>query len=161
MPIHVVNLKFTKKGDAIQGVAIEIPVPKTDQDGAGRTVGIPFGANPETCPVLALRAWLKESGIKEGPVFKAVNRHGRVSERALYPGSVSRILKRAAARAGYDVKPISGHSLRAGHCTEASANSVPELTIMRQTGHRSVSTLRRYIRQGDLFKNNSAGRLGL
>ncbi len=39
---------------------------KTDQEGAGRTVGIPFGSNPVTCPVRAWRAWLEVSGIGHG-----------------------------------------------------------------------------------------------
>ncbi len=32
---------------------------------------------------------------------------------------------------------------------------------MAQTGHRSVTTLRRYIRTGTLFDENAAGYLGL
>jgi hypothetical protein len=32
---------------------------------------------------------------------------------------------------------------------------------MRQTGHRSVQMVRRYIRDGSLFRENSAGKLGL
>jgi hypothetical protein len=32
---------------------------------------------------------------------------------------------------------------------------------MRQTGHRSVATLRRHIRKGELFVVNGATKLGL
>lgn len=32
---------------------------------------------------------------------------------------------------------------------------------MSQTGHRSVVMLRRYIREGSLFRENAAARLGL
>ena len=32
---------------------------------------------------------------------------------------------------------------------------------MSQTGHRSVQMVRRYIRDGSLFGENSAGKLGL
>ena len=38
---------------------------------------------------------------------------------------------------------------------------VPELVIMRTTGHRSVTTLRKYIRKGELFVVNGASKLGL
>lgn len=31
----------------------------------------------------------------------------------------------------------------------------------KQTGHRSVQMVRRYIREGSLFRENSAGKLGL
>ena len=36
-----------------------------------------------------------------------------------------------------------------------------ERAIMKQTGHRSVQMVRRYIRDGSLFRENSAGKLGL
>jgi len=36
-----------------------------------------------------------------------------------------------------------------------------ERSIMNQTGHRSVQMVRRYIRDGSLFRENSAGKLGL
>jgi hypothetical protein len=36
-----------------------------------------------------------------------------------------------------------------------------ERSIMKQTGHRSVQMVRRYIRDGSLFRENSAGKLGL
>jgi hypothetical protein len=32
---------------------------------------------------------------------------------------------------------------------------------MNQTGHRSTAMIRRYIRDGNLFLENSAGKLGL
>ena len=36
-----------------------------------------------------------------------------------------------------------------------------ERSIMNQTGHRSLQMVRRYIREGSLFRENSAGKLGL
>ena len=59
------------------------------------------------------------------------------------------------------VKNFSGHSLRAGHATQAARNGVPKATIMKQTGHKSVVTLRKYIRAGELFVENAADSLGL
>ena len=76
-------------------MVIELPVSKTDQEGAGRKVAIPCGENPETCAVEALRGWLKEAGIETGPVFRAVNRHGKLAPRGLYRDSIGPILKRA------------------------------------------------------------------
>lgn len=57
-------------------VIVKIPTSKTDQEGEGRKVGLPFGAHAETCPVRALRAWLSAAGIKGGAVSRRVNRHG-------------------------------------------------------------------------------------
>jgi integrase len=55
----------------------------------------------------------------------------------------------------------AGHSLRAGLATQAAMNGVSERVIMAQTGHRNLNTLRRYIRQGSLFRENAAFHLGL
>ena len=41
---------------------------KTDQAGAGRKIGIPYGSNPETCPVRVLQGWIEQAGIASGPV---------------------------------------------------------------------------------------------
>jgi len=55
----------------------------------------------------------------------------------------------------------AGHSLRAGHATSAAIAAASEHSIMHQTGHRSVQMVMRYIRDGNLFRNNSASKLGL
>jgi integrase len=110
--IDVCDLSFNK-----DGVVIDIRVSKTDQEGTGRKVGLPFGKSPGTCPVLALRRWFSESQISEGPVFRKVGRYGHVSNRGLNKDSIGATLKRAAARVGMRVEPLGGHSLRAGHVT--------------------------------------------
>ena len=55
----------------------------------------------------------------------------------------------------------AGHSLRAGHATAAAIAGASERSIMKQTGHESVHMVRRYIREGTLFRENSAGKSGL
>jgi hypothetical protein len=70
-------------------------------------------------------------------------------------------VKKLAERAGLDATKYAGHSLRAGHATSAAIAGASERSIMNQTGHRSVQTVRRYIRDGSLFRENSAGKLGL
>lgn len=59
------------------GLTVTLRRSKTDQDGAGRKIGIPYGSNPETCPVRAVQAWLAEAGADAGPLFRAINRHGK------------------------------------------------------------------------------------
>jgi integrase len=53
------------------GLTITLRTSKTDQEGAGRRIGIPFGSNPETCPVRTMQAWIVVAGITEGPVLRA------------------------------------------------------------------------------------------
>ena len=67
--IHIYDLKFST-----DGVVVTVRKSKTDQEGAGREVGLPFGSSPDTCPVRALRQWLDRAGIREGPVFRAVRK---------------------------------------------------------------------------------------
>jgi integrase len=59
------------------------------------------------------------------------------------------------------IESIAGHSLRAGHATQSALNHVEERTIARQTGHRSMAMLRRYIRNAEMFRDNSAAHLGI
>jgi site-specific recombinase XerD len=143
------------------GVTINLRKSKRDQEQAGREVGIPYGKDPQFCVVTALQNWIKQAGIRTGPVMQAVNRHGQVSGRALSGSSIARILKKAASRAGYEPAPIAGHSLRAGHVTQAALNGVSEPDIMKTTGHKSRAVLRKYFRNPELFQQNSAAGLGL
>jgi site-specific recombinase XerD len=154
--IIVYDLKFSA-----DGVVVTVRKSKTDQEGAGREVGLPFGSSTETCPVRALPQWLDMAGIREGPVFRAVGRYGHVSRRGLHRDSIGKLLKRAAERAGLKVDELGGHSLRAGCVTQAAMNGVREFVIMRQTGHKTIATLRRYIRSGEIFRENAASGLGI
>jgi site-specific recombinase XerD len=143
------------------GFIVTVRRSKTDQEGQGRRVGIPYGSTAATCPVRAVVAWLAVLGADEGPVFRAVNQHGQMSGRRLTAQSVALVIKRLAAAAGMEAKDLAGHSLRAGLATAAAAAGVPERAIMAQTGHRSLATLRKYIREGSLFLENAAGKVGL
>jgi integrase len=71
------------------------------------------------------------------------------------------VIKKYAAMAGLDPRIFSGHSLRAGLATSAAAAGVSERAIMAQTGHKNAAMVRRYIRDGELFRDNAAGKVGL
>ena len=143
------------------GLTVTLRRSKTDQDGAGRKIGIPYGSNPETCPVRTIQAWTEQAGIAAGPLFRSINRHGQVQAGRLSPVDVARVVKKLALRAGLDPAKYAGHSLRAGHATSAAIAGASERSIMNQAGHRSVQMVQRYIRDGSLFRENSAGKLGL
>lgn len=143
------------------GLIVRLGRSKTDQEGHGRAVALPYGSHPRTCPVRALSDWLDQAGITAGPVFRAIDRFQLVSGQALHPDSVAYLVKRAAGRVGLVAAEYAGHSLRAGLATQAAMNGAGELAIMKQTGHRSLTTVRKYIREGSLFRDNAAGKLGL
>jgi integrase len=143
------------------GLTVTLRRSKVDQEGQGRKIGIPYGSNPETCPVRTVQAWLEAAAVTAGLLFRSINRHGQVQAGHLSGIDVARVTKKLAARTGLDPAKYAGHSLRAGHATAAAIAGASERSIMKQTGHKSVQMVRRYIREGNLFRDNSAGKLGL
>jgi integrase len=141
-----------------QGVIITLRRSKTDQEGAGRKVGIPFGRTRH-CPALALERWLAVSRIEAGPIFRPVDRHGRVGSERLSGEAVSLVVKERVAAANIEPTGFSGHSLRAGFATSAVRAGVSTLKVRAQTGHASDAMLARYVRDSELFVDNAAGTL--
>lgn len=144
-----------------EGLVIALRRSKTDQEGHGRKVAIPYGSNPDTCPVRALQTWLDVASIASGPLFRSINRYGRIQPRRLCDRTVALVVKRYAAACGKDARQFAGHSLRAGLATSAAIAGASERSIMNQTGHRSTAMVRRYIRDGSLFRDNAAAKIGL
>ena len=147
-----------------EGMKLLIERSKTDAEGEGAEVAVPRGHSPETCPVTALQQWLTAAGISAGPLFRKVNRGGAVETARLVPDAVRQILGKRAAKAGLKgtlAEPVSPHGLRAGFVTTAYGNGVPDEEIMGHTRHRSLTTMRSYVRRAKLSRNSPAGKLGL
>jgi integrase len=119
-----------------QGIIITLRRSKTDQDGQGRKIGIPFGRR-RWCPVAAFDAWLAISGIVAGPVFRAIDRHAHVQKARLSGEAVSLVVRERVAAVGLEPTPYSGHSLRAGLATSAAQAGLPTFRIRAQTRHTS------------------------
>ena len=139
-----------------QGIVVTLRRSKTDQNGAGRKIGIPFGRS-KWCPVKQLADWLEHAKIETGPLFRGINRHGHVADQRLSGEAVCVIVKQRAEAAGFDPTGYSGHSLRAGLATSAAMAGASAWKIRQQTGHASDAMLNRYIRDGDMFTSNAAG----
>lgn len=143
------------------GLVVRVRRSKTDPEAKGIVVALPYGSTATTCPVRSYRAWIAASGIVAGPAFRSVDRHSHIGQGRMNTGSVARLIKRAAEAAGLDPASYAGHSLRAGFATQAFLNGAAEVSIMRQTRHKSLNTLRKYIRDRSLFRDNPAAKLGL
>ena len=143
------------------GLTITLRRSKTDQEGAGRKVGILYGSNLATCPVRSMQDWMVQADIKAGAAFRSINRHGQVSLDRLSSQSVALVVKKYAELSGLDPALYAGHSLRAGLVTSAEIAGVSERAIMNQTGHRNTEMVRRYIRDADIFRDNPTGKIGL
>jgi integrase len=138
-----------------QGIIITLRHSKTDQEGAGRKIGIPHGRT-QHCPVAAVTAWLSRSAITQGPVFRPVTRYGHLQPVRLSGDAVSEVIRERLAAIGINPEGYSGHSLRAGFATSAAQAGVSTLKIRAQTGHASDAMLSRYVRDGELFVGNAA-----
>jgi site-specific recombinase XerD len=158
---ELVSLNVADVVETEEGLIVTVQKSKTDQEGRGRKIGIPYGSDLLTCPVRSLRQWRKESNITEGALFRGVDRHGNVSAERLSDQMVARIVKRSLRAAGKEAASFAGHSLRAGLATQAAMSGVSERAIQDQTGHKSLPILRRYIRDGSLFRENAAAKVGL
>ena len=146
------------------GMTLLIERSKTDAQGEGAQVAIPRGRSEETCPVTALHAWLVAAAINAGPLFRKVNRGGKVEPARLSSDAVRQILLRRAVRAGLTgtlSEPVSPHGMRAGFVTTAYRNGVPDEEIMGHTRHRSLTTMRSYVRRPKLSQSSPAGKVGL
>ena len=151
-----------------EGLVVNLQRSKTDQGGEGRRIGIPYGSDPITCPVRVLRSWLawmaqearRRPPVAPSALFPALSPSGGLGA-ALGGRAVAQMIKRAAERVGVDPATVSGHSLRAGFATQAAMSGAAERAIARQTGHKNLQTLRKYIREGTLFRENAATKLGL
>ena len=134
------------------GLLLRIRRSKADQTGRGDLIGIPLGAHPETCPVLALEAWLETSSRKLGegsPVFSRIYNHSRIADTALSDRSISRIIQARAAAANINEKD------------NAHIAGVDPMAISRTTRHRRLDSLARYVRPASAFEDSTAGKIGL
>lgn len=159
---ELVALDLADFTDTPEGLLVTVRRSKRDQEGRGDTKAIPFGSDPETCPVRAVRTWIDTAELTDGALLRRVDRHGNVGVGRLSDKGIAIAVKRAAERAGLNAAVYSGHSLRAGFVTTAAANGASERAISRQTGHAPNSaTLRIYMRHASAFADNAVSVIGL
>jgi hypothetical protein len=69
------------------------------------------------------------------------------------------LVKIYVGRAGLDTKLFAGHSLRLGFLTSAAGNGASIFKMMDVSRHKSVDTLRGYVRDAELFKDHAGAGL--
>jgi integrase len=158
---ELVALDVDDVTESSDGLVVRIRRSKTDQEGEGASIGLPFGSDPATCPVRTMRAWLDLAEIEAGPIFRQITRAGEIGERMSGRAAAERV-KVACARAGLDPDRYGGHSLRAGLITSAFEGGATEHRTMLHTRHKSVEVFRTYIRDVNLLDgDNPVTRVGL
>lgn len=141
-----------------QGILITIKSSKTDKLSSGQQIAIPYLKSilddPSMDCIAALDAWKEAGHLSSGPLFRRISKAGNVLQYRLSDKSVSLIVKKYAAAIGLDPTDYGGHSLRHGFATYAAEHRLPERLIMKQTRHKSVEMVRRYINDADMFTDN-------
>ena len=107
----------------------------------------------------AVRAWLDTAGIVSGLVFRRVRKNGLIGEEALTAEAVALVVKRYADGAGLRPEDFAGHSLRAGFLTSGAENGGSVFKLMEVSRHKSMGTLRGYVRRAELFKDHAGAEL--
>ena len=145
--LDVEDLRFDHRG-----LVVTIRRSKTDQEGIGAEIGVPYVANESLCGARAVSAWLDAAGITTGPVFRTFSKTRVLQANRIDGADVARLVKRVTGLAGI-AGDFAGHSLRAGFVTSAAASpGVSEVDIMRVSRHRSVAILRGYVRRATVFE---------
>ncbi len=138
-----------------QGLRVLIRHSKTDQEGQGQEIAIYQG---RLRVVEAIATWREAGAITDGPLFRPLRKGGKVLDQALAAESVADIVKRYAGVAGFSPEEYAGHSLRAGFLTSAAENGASLFKMMEVSRHKSVDTLKGYIRRAELFKDHAGSK---
>lgn len=125
------------------GITLFLPRSKGDRDNLGRTWQTP--ALHRLCPVRAYCEWIACAGLDKGPVFRSVDRWGRLGNGALHGNSIIPLLRQALGRAGLDAKAFTSHSLRRGFASWAQQNGWDLKSLMSYVGWKDVKSAIRYM----------------
>lgn len=90
----------------------------------------------------AVDAWLLAASVTAGPVFRPVNKGGRVGDGGMTAQAVYNAVNEYAAALGLTVHP---HDLRRTFAKLAHKGSAPLEQIQLSLGHSSVQTTERYL----------------
>jgi site-specific recombinase XerD len=148
---ELVALNVADLVETREGLRLAIRRSKTKPEAT--TIAIARGR--KTCPVSALKTWLAAAAITKGALFRRITKTGRVLPDRLTAQSVALIVKARAKSAGLDPEQFSAHSLRAGFLTSAARRGASLFKMMDVSRHRSLSTLKGYIRDGELFADHA------
>lgn len=136
--------------EAGRGMTIFLPRTKTDRNHVGTTHKAP--ALSRLCPVAAYEAWLDASELADGPVFRRIDRWGRMANDGLQASSIVPLLRSLFRDAGLpQAASYSSHSLRRGFATWANGNQWDLKMLMEYVGWKDVRSAMRYIDAADPF----------
>ncbi|HME00312.1 MAG TPA: site-specific integrase [Terriglobia bacterium] len=104
--------------------------------GRHRTVALPIWVKQ------ALDTWLQSSRISEGPIFRAVDRDGKVSDRPISQQTVLQIVVTSGRAVGLDVRPRDLRRTCARLC-RAEGGDLEQIQLF--LGHSNIQSTERYL----------------
>lgn len=137
------------QAEAGVGITLFLPHSKGDRQALGVQHRTP--ALKALCPVTAYLQWIEVAGIAQGPVFRKLDRWGNLGDEALHSNSLVGLLRRMLERAGVPASLYTGHSLRRGFATWASANGWELKALMSYVGWKDAKSALRYIEAAQGF----------
>lgn len=152
--LDIADLKWTVRSSE-EILILNVRRSKTDQEAQGMLKAIFPGRDEAASPTSLLKRWLSLVELQEGPLFRRVLKSGQITDERLSAQSMRLVVLQAASAAGLSLD-LSAHSLRIGFVTTAIRQGKTERSIMNQTGHRSVQTLRGYFHREDAIEDNAA-----
>jgi hypothetical protein len=97
----------------------------------------------------------------DAPLFRPIMKGGNITERHISGNVVNDVLKRRMLAAGFNPQKYGAHSLRAGFVTQAFRDGATHHEIMRQTGHKTASSVEIYAREYNPLIANAVTRIEL
>lgn len=172
------------------GMHVRLRRSKTDQEGKGAVLGVPYGTTVMTCVPCKFIRWVrlaeaetraqrmrlvlapatdehicrgaKVSLDKATPLIRRIDKSGRLLDEGVSGAALNDMLKRRVVGAGYDPRGYSFHSLRSGFVTEARRNGADARGVRLQSLHSSDAMVDVYDREYlPLTENNAVWKLGL
>jgi len=127
-----------------EGLTCYLSRSKGDRQMQGRVFKCP--ALSRLCPVAAFTTWIGLAGLTQGPVFRRIDRWGRIAEEGLHANSLIPLLRSLFAEAGV-VAPeeYSSHSMRRGFASWARASGWDIKDLMEYVGWKDVKSAMRYL----------------
>lgn len=143
--------------EAIPGEGMVCFLPYTKGDRLHRGTVFKAPALAKLCPVGAYLSWVGLANLSDGPVFRGVDRWGRVSQQGLHINSLIPVLRSIFRHADVSgVEEYSGHSLRRGFASWATSNGWDIKTLMEYVGWKDLHSAMRYVEAADPFAQQFA-----
>ena len=127
-----------------EGLSCYLSRSKGDRQMLGRVYKCP--ALSRLCPVTAFNAWVSLAGLTQGPVFRKIDRWGRIGQEGLHANSLIPLLRSLLAEAGVAAsEAYSSHSMRRGFAGWARASGWDIKELMEYVGWKDVKSAMRYL----------------